>query len=58
MLATIYAANAMSVSVPLAGPGLAAAYLFRRFTRLGASALLAGWVAAGWRRDHHRRLGA
>ena len=44
MLATVYAANAMSVSVPLAGPGLAAAYLFRRFTRLGASALLAGWA--------------
>jgi uncharacterized protein (TIRG00374 family) len=44
MLATIYAANAMSVSVPLAGPGLAAAYLFRRFTRLGAGALLAGWA--------------
>jgi uncharacterized protein (TIRG00374 family) len=44
MLTTIYAANAMSVSVPLAGPGLAAAYLFRRFTRLGASALLAGWA--------------
>jgi pimeloyl-ACP methyl ester carboxylesterase len=44
VLATIYAANAMSVSVPLAGPGLAAAYLFRRFTRLGASALLAGWA--------------
>ncbi len=43
-LTTIYAANAMSVSVPLAGPGLAAAYLFRRFTRLGASALLAGWA--------------
>jgi uncharacterized protein (TIRG00374 family) len=43
-LATIYAANAMSVSVPLAGPGLAAAYLFRRFTRLGAGALLAGWT--------------
>ena len=42
-LATIYAANAMSVTVPLAGPGLAAAYLFRRFTRLGAGALLAGW---------------
>ena len=33
MLATVYAANAMSVSVPLAGPSLAAAYLFRRFTR-------------------------
>jgi pimeloyl-ACP methyl ester carboxylesterase/uncharacterized membrane protein YbhN (UPF0104 family) len=56
VLATIYAANAMSVSVPLAGPGLAAAYLFRRFTRLGAGALLAGWAllaggvisAVGW----------
>jgi pimeloyl-ACP methyl ester carboxylesterase/uncharacterized membrane protein YbhN (UPF0104 family) len=44
MLATIYTANAMSVSVPLAGPGLAAAYLFRRFTRLGAGVLLAGWA--------------
>jgi uncharacterized protein (TIRG00374 family) len=44
MLATIFAANAMSVSVPLAGPGLAAAYLFRRFTRFGANALLAGWA--------------
>jgi hypothetical protein len=44
MLATIYAANAMSVSVPLAGPGLAAAYLFRRFMRQGAGALLAGWT--------------
>ena len=44
VLASIYAANAMSVSVPLAGPGLAAAYLFRRFTRLGAGALLAGWA--------------
>ena len=44
MLASVYAANAMSVSVPLAGPGLAAAYLFRRFTSLGAGALLAGWA--------------
>jgi pimeloyl-ACP methyl ester carboxylesterase len=43
-LTTIYAANAMSVSVPLAGPGLAAAYLFRRFNRLGAGVLLAGWA--------------
>jgi pimeloyl-ACP methyl ester carboxylesterase/uncharacterized membrane protein YbhN (UPF0104 family) len=43
MLATVYAANALSVSIPLAGPGLATAYLFRRFTRLGAGALLAGW---------------
>jgi uncharacterized protein (TIRG00374 family) len=44
MLGTVYAANAMSVSVPLAGPGLAAAYLFRRFTRFGASAVGAGWT--------------
>ncbi len=44
MLATVYAANAMSVSVPLAGPGLAATYLFRRFTRFGAGAAGAGWT--------------
>jgi uncharacterized protein (TIRG00374 family) len=44
MLVTVYAANAMSVSIPVAGPGLAAAYLFRRFTRLGASAVGAGWT--------------
>ena len=44
MLVTVYAANAMSASVPLAGPGLAAAYLFRRFTRFGAGAVGAGWT--------------
>jgi uncharacterized protein (TIRG00374 family) len=44
MLVTVYAANAMSVCVPLAGPGLAAAYLFRRFTRFGAGAVGAGWT--------------
>jgi uncharacterized protein (TIRG00374 family) len=44
MLGTVYAANAISVSVPLAGPGLAAAYLFRRFTRAGAGAAGAGWT--------------
>jgi uncharacterized membrane protein YbhN (UPF0104 family) len=43
MLATAYAANAMSVSVPLAGPALATAFTFRRFTRQGADAPLAGW---------------
>ena len=43
MLATAYAANAVSVSVPLAGPALATAYTFRRFTRQGADAPLAGW---------------
>jgi uncharacterized membrane protein YbhN (UPF0104 family) len=43
MLATAYAANALSVSVPLAGPGLATAFTFRRFTRQGADVPLAGW---------------
>ena len=43
MLATAYAANAVSVSVPLAGPGLATAFTFRRFTGQGADAPLAGW---------------
>ena len=37
MLATAYAANAVSVSVPLAGPALATAFTFRRFTRQGAA---------------------
>ena len=50
MLATAYAANALSVSVPLAGPELATAFAFRRFTRQGADAPLAGWSprSAGW----------
>jgi putative heme transporter len=43
MLATAYAANALSVSVPLAGPELATAFAYRRFTRQGADAPLAGW---------------
>src|SRR3984885_8298919 len=43
MLANAYAANAVSVSVPLAGPALATAFSFRRFTRQGADAPLAGW---------------
>ena len=37
MLVTAYAANAVSVSVPLAGPALATAFTFRRFTRQGAA---------------------
>jgi pimeloyl-ACP methyl ester carboxylesterase/uncharacterized membrane protein YbhN (UPF0104 family) len=43
MLATAYAANAVSVSAPLAGPGLATAFTFRRFSGHGADAPLAGW---------------
>jgi len=43
MLATAYAANALSVSIPLAGPELATAFTFRRFSRQGADGPLAGW---------------
>ncbi|HXT88646.1 MAG TPA: alpha/beta fold hydrolase, partial [Trebonia sp.] len=44
MLATVYAANAVSVTVPIAGPELGTAILFRRFTKHGADGVLAGWV--------------
>ncbi len=43
MLATSLAANALSVSIPLAGPEVATAFTFRRFTQQGADAPLAGW---------------
>lgn len=43
MLATTFAANAVSVSVPLAGPELATLFTFRRLTRQGADATLASW---------------
>ncbi|HEX6451395.1 MAG TPA: YbhN family protein [Trebonia sp.] len=43
MLATTLAANALSVSVPLAGPELGTAFAFRRFTGQGADAPLAVW---------------
>jgi len=43
-LATTFAANALSVWLPLAGPQLAAAFTFRRFIRQGADAPLAGWA--------------
>ncbi len=43
MLATSLAANALSVSIPLAGSEVATAFTFRRFTRQGADAPLAGW---------------
>lgn len=44
MMATIFAANALSVTVPLAGPELGAAFTFRRFKKQGADASLAGWA--------------
>jgi hypothetical protein len=44
MMATILAANALSVSVPVAGPELGAAFTFRRFKEQGADTPLAGWT--------------
>jgi uncharacterized membrane protein YbhN (UPF0104 family) len=43
MLATTFAANAVSVSVPLAGPELGTLFTFRRLTRQGADGALASW---------------
>ena len=43
MLATTFAANALSASVPLAGPELGTAFTFRRYTGQGADAPLAAW---------------
>jgi len=43
-MATAVAGNAISVSVPLAGPQLGTAFAYRRFRRLGIDSALAGWV--------------
>ena len=42
-LATVYGANALSTSVPLAGAGLGASFTFRRFRRHGVDPPLAAW---------------
>jgi putative heme transporter len=44
MIATVLAANSLSVSVPVAGPELGAALTFRRFRDLGADRSLASWT--------------
>jgi uncharacterized protein (TIRG00374 family) len=44
MLATVYAANAIATSLPLAGPELGAAFTYRRFKRQGVEAPVAGWT--------------
>jgi uncharacterized protein (TIRG00374 family) len=43
MMATILAANALSVSVPVAGPELGTAFTYRRFKTQGAPTALASW---------------
>ena len=44
MVAIIYASNAISVSIPIAGTPMSAAFSFRSFARRGADRSLAGWV--------------
>jgi uncharacterized membrane protein YbhN (UPF0104 family) len=46
MLGIIYASNSISVSIPIAGSPMGAAFSFRSFARLGADRSLAGWVLA------------
>src|SRR5258707_763014 len=40
----VYASNAISVSIPIAGAPMSAAFSFRSFARRGADRSLAGWV--------------
>jgi uncharacterized protein (TIRG00374 family) len=44
MLATTLAANALSVSVPIVGSQLGAAFAYKRFRKFGADSSLAGWT--------------
>jgi uncharacterized protein (TIRG00374 family) len=46
MLGIIYSSNSISVSIPIAGSPMSAAFSFRSFARLGADGSLAGWVLA------------
>jgi uncharacterized protein (TIRG00374 family) len=46
MVVIIYASNAISVSIPIAGSPMSAAFSFRSFARRGADRSLAGWVLA------------
>jgi uncharacterized protein (TIRG00374 family) len=46
MLEIIYASNSISVSIPVAGSPMSAAFSFRSFARMGADRSLAGWVLA------------
>jgi uncharacterized protein (TIRG00374 family) len=46
VVAVTYAGNAISVSLPLAGPGVGTAFTFRQFRRRGADAATASWALA------------
>ncbi len=46
VLAVTYAGNAISVSLPLAGPELATGFIYRRYGRLGIDPAVAAWALA------------
>jgi uncharacterized protein (TIRG00374 family) len=46
MLGIVYASNSISVSIPIAGSPMSAAFSFRAFARRGADRNLAGWALA------------
>jgi len=46
VMAVTYAGNAISVSLPLAGPEVSAAFSFRQFSRHGIDPVVAGWALA------------
>jgi uncharacterized membrane protein YbhN (UPF0104 family) len=49
VMATVYAGNALSTTVPFAGPQMSTVFVFRRFKKLDVDATVAGWtlVVAG-----------
>jgi uncharacterized protein (TIRG00374 family) len=49
VMATVYAGNALSATVPFAGSQMSVVFAFRRFKQLGVEAMVAGWtlVVAG-----------
>jgi uncharacterized protein (TIRG00374 family) len=46
MLGIVYASNSISVSIPIAGSPMSAAFSFRAYARRGADRSLAGWALA------------
>ncbi|MDQ1448620.1 MAG: putative heme transporter, partial [Actinomycetota bacterium] len=46
VMAITYAGNAISVSLPLAGPETATGFIYRSYSRLGIDPAVAGWALA------------
>jgi len=46
VMAITYAGNAISVSLPLAGPEMATGFIYRSYSRLGIDPAVAGWALA------------